>query len=92
LRKRFFLDDEDRFTIPDPDTLLDVDAALDRLALEDPTSAEVARFRLFAGLAVEEIAEALGMSRASAFREWAYARAWLTDALAARKLDDEGEA
>ena len=70
-------------TVADPDTLLDIDAALSRLAVEDPSSAEVARFRLFAGLSIDEAAQALGISRASAFREWAYARSWLTAALAA---------
>jgi RNA polymerase sigma factor (TIGR02999 family) len=65
----------------DPDLVLDVDAALERLAREDPSSAEVARLRLFAGLSIEEAAEALGLSRATAFREWAYARSWLATAL-----------
>jgi RNA polymerase sigma factor (TIGR02999 family) len=69
----------------DPDFLLDVAEALDRLAAEDPTSAEVARHRLFAGLSIEEAAEALGISRASAFREWAYARSWLATALASAR-------
>jgi RNA polymerase sigma factor (TIGR02999 family) len=66
---------------PDPDLILDVDEALARLAVEDPSSAEVARHRLFAGLSIDEAAEALGLSRATAFREWAYARSWLADAL-----------
>ncbi|AMV36153.1 ECF-type sigma factor [Planctomyces sp. SH-PL62] len=65
----------------DSDLLLDVDEALARLAAEDPTSAEIARFRLFAGLTIEEAAEAMGVSRATAFREWAYARSWLATAL-----------
>jgi RNA polymerase sigma factor (TIGR02999 family) len=65
----------------DPDLVLDVDEALERLAREDPTSAEVARHRLFAGLSIDEIADAMGISRASAFREWAYARSWLATAL-----------
>ena len=66
----------------DPDLVLDVDEALARLAVEDPSSAEVARYRLFAGLSIDEAAEALGSSRATAFREWAYARSWLATALA----------
>jgi hypothetical protein len=41
------------------------------------------RFHLFAGLSIDEAAETLGLSRATAFREWAYARSWLTTALAA---------
>ena len=65
----------------DSDLVLDVAAALERLAREDPTSAEVARHRLFAGLSIDEVAEALGLSRATAFREWAYARSWLATAL-----------
>jgi RNA polymerase sigma factor (TIGR02999 family) len=65
----------------DPDLILDVDAALERLAQEDPSSAEVARHRLFAGLSIDQTAEALGLSRATAFREWAYARSWLATAL-----------
>ena len=68
--------------VSDPDTLLDIDAALNRFAAEDPASADVARCRLFAGLSIDEAAEALGVSRATAFREWAYAKSWLTDAMA----------
>jgi hypothetical protein len=45
-----------------------------RLAAEDLASADVARFRLFAGLSIDETADALGLSRTTAFREWAYAR------------------
>jgi RNA polymerase sigma factor (TIGR02999 family) len=65
----------------DPDLLLDIDEALATLAVEDPSSADVARYRLFAGLSIEETAEAMGVSRATAFREWAYARSWLATAL-----------
>ena len=65
----------------DPDLVLDVAAALERLACEDPSSAEVARLRLFAGLSAEGTASALAISRATAFREWAYARSWLATAL-----------
>jgi RNA polymerase sigma factor (TIGR02999 family) len=82
LARRFALDEADRAIVPDPDTLLDIDAALTRLAAEDATSADVARLHLFAGLSIDEAAAALGLSRATAFREWAYARSWLTTALA----------
>ena len=80
--------------VSDPDALLDVDAALSKLAAEDPTSAEVARCRLFAGLSINEAALALGLSRATAFREWAYARSWLTAALKAgqRNGPESGQA
>jgi RNA polymerase sigma factor (TIGR02999 family) len=80
--RRFELSEADRVAVPDPDTLLAVDEALTGLAAEDPGSADVARLRLFAGLSVEEAADALDVSRATAYRDWAYARAWLTAALA----------
>ena len=69
----------------DPDVILDIDETLARLAIEDPSSAEVARLRLFGGISIEEAAEAMGISRATAFREWAYARAWLATALASSR-------
>jgi RNA polymerase sigma factor (TIGR02999 family) len=78
---RFELSESDRVTLPDPDTLLAVDEALEQLAAEDGQAAELARLRLFAGLSVEEAAAALGVSRATAFRDWAYARAWIADKL-----------
>ena len=80
--KRFEVSEDDRVVIPDPDTMLAVDEGLAKLEAEDPGSAAVARLRLFAGLSVEEAADALGISRATAFRDWAYARACLTAALA----------
>lgn len=79
--RRFELSEADRVAVPDPDTLLAVDEALAKLDAEDRGSADVARLRLFAGLSVEQAADALGVSRATAFRDWAYARAWLTAAL-----------
>lgn len=79
--RRFTVSEADRVACPDPGTLLTVDEALAKLAAEDPASAEVARLRLFAGLSIEAAAEALGISRATAFRDWAYARAILTAAL-----------
>jgi RNA polymerase sigma factor (TIGR02999 family) len=80
--RRLELAEGDRVTVPDPDTLLAVDEALAALEAEDPGSAAVARLRLFAGVSVDEAAEALGVSRATAFRDWAYARAYLTATLA----------
>jgi RNA polymerase sigma factor (TIGR02999 family) len=87
--QRFELSEADRVVIPDPDTLLTVDEVLERLAGEDPGSAAVARLRLFAGLSIEEASAALGISRATAFRDWAYARAVLTAALAGEKNPDD---
>lgn len=64
-----------------PDDLLDLTDALDALAAEDPAKAELVILRFFGGLSVEEAAGALGVSRATADRHWAYARAWLHDRL-----------
>jgi RNA polymerase sigma factor (TIGR02999 family) len=86
--RRFDIAEADRAIVSDPDTLLTVDEVLAKLAVEDSTSAEVARLHLFAGLAIDEAAEALGVSRATAFRDWAYARAVLTAAL--QENDDSG--
>jgi RNA polymerase sigma factor (TIGR02999 family) len=61
--------------------LLELHDALDRLAAEEPTAARIVETRIFAGLSVEEAAKALGMSRATAYREWTFARAWLAAAL-----------
>src|SRR5438094_2613935 len=61
--------------------LLELHDALERLAAEEPTAAKVVEARVFAGLSVEEAAAALGLSRATAYREWTFARAWLAAAL-----------
>jgi RNA polymerase sigma factor (TIGR02999 family) len=60
-----------------PDEVLAIDEALERLAAEDPQAAELVKLRYFAGLSVEEAGQALGMSRATAYRHWTYARAWV---------------
>jgi RNA polymerase sigma factor (TIGR02999 family) len=58
-------------------TILDLDEALDRLAAEEPSAAELVKLRYFAGLTTEQAAEALGISVRTANRDWAYAKAWL---------------
>jgi RNA polymerase sigma factor (TIGR02999 family) len=58
-----------------------LDDALSRLAQEDAAAAEVAKLRLFAGLPADDAAKVLGISRATAFRHWTYARAWLQSRL-----------
>ena len=76
-RKRIDLSQAEPVTDADPDALLDLDEMLTGLAGEDPEAAAVAKLRIFAGLSVEDTAEALSMSRANAYRQWAYGRAWL---------------
>jgi RNA polymerase sigma factor (TIGR02999 family) len=75
--------------VPDPrgkpDDLLAFDEALERLAREDPAAAEVVKLHVFTGMTLDETAEALALSRATVFRHWAYARAWLRSALSTDK-------
>ena len=61
----------------DPSEVLGVDRALDDLARIDPEAARVAELRYFAGLSVEETADALDLSPATVKRRWTVARAWL---------------
>ena len=63
------------------DELLALDEALTQLAAADARKAELVRLRYFVGLTLEQAAELLGISRATADRHWAFARAWLYDAM-----------
>jgi RNA polymerase sigma factor (TIGR02999 family) len=65
----------------DPDLVLSLDELLTRLGEEDAAAARVAHLHLFGGLSVEEAGEVGGLSRAAAYRNWKYARAWLREAL-----------
>ena len=76
--------DLDRVTSPaatGDDDLLELDDALSRLAKEFPVAAELVKLRFFAGMTLDDAAEALGIPRRTADRHWAFARAWLADAL-----------
>src|SRR5580658_8506025 len=73
---------ESRIELPAPqDEILAVHEALDALAAEDATSAEVVKLRYFVGMTIPEIAEALEISPRSADRHWVFARAWLKGAI-----------
>jgi RNA polymerase sigma factor (TIGR02999 family) len=64
--------------------VLALDEALDKLRVFGPRQCDVVELRFFAGLTVEEVAEALAISRATAEREWAMAKAWLYERLSPR--------
>jgi RNA polymerase sigma factor (TIGR02999 family) len=81
-RRRRELLDGHMIQAPFNEELLDLDAALDRLAAADRAAAELVKLRVFAGLSVEEIAEVQGTSPRTVKRHWAYARAWLGRQLA----------
>jgi RNA polymerase sigma factor (TIGR02999 family) len=80
-RRRVRIDLEAVLHDPPGDDLLALDEALHSLAREDPAGAELVRLRVFAGLTLAEGAEVMGIGRRTADRYWAYARAWICDAL-----------
>ena len=61
----------------DGQRLLQINDALDRLALQDASKAEIVKLRFFAGLENREIAEMLGISERTVERAWRFAKAWL---------------
>jgi RNA polymerase sigma factor (TIGR02999 family) len=72
------------------DEFLSLNEALDKLAAEDPRKAELVKLRYFTGLSVQEAADVLGISRATADRWWAYAKAWLYCALSGENKPGPG--
>jgi RNA polymerase sigma factor (TIGR02999 family) len=70
-----------------PDDLLDLNDALSQLAKVDPRGAELVKLRLFTGLNLDEAAQALGVVRRTAERDWAFAKAWLFRRLVAKEID-----
>lgn len=82
-RKREPLDAIDLAVSSDPDEIMALDVAVTRLAETDQRAADVVQLRFYAGLSVEDTAAALGLSERTVKREWAFARAWLYQALQA---------
>ena len=73
----------DSCEVPDnhPAEILAVHEALDALAAESPVKADFVKLRYFVGMSHQEAADALSISRATADRYWAYAKAFLYAAL-----------
>ena len=76
-RQRVPLDESIPASACATDELLAIDEALTRLEKDDPQAAAVVKLRYFAGLSADEAAQTLGISRASVYRHWNFARAWL---------------
>jgi RNA polymerase sigma factor (TIGR02999 family) len=74
---------------PVDEDLVALDEALTRFAEVEPRKAELVKLRYFAGLTIEEAAEALGVSPATAKRHWAYSKAWLFQALVGAEKNSE---
>jgi RNA polymerase sigma factor (TIGR02999 family) len=79
--QRVDFEELDVATSVSPDQLVALDDALERLAALDHLAGELVKLRYFAGLALDQAAAALGISTATAYRHWAYARAWLRSEL-----------
>lgn len=80
-RVRIELLDNARLLSEDPDFVLALNEMLDQLGCEDFEAQQIAKLHLFGGLSVEDAGQVLGFSRAGAYRNWKYARAWLRVAL-----------
>jgi RNA polymerase sigma-70 factor (ECF subfamily) len=76
-RTRIFCDDELTVSAKNDADVLDVDAALVRLAELDPRNASIVEMRFFAGMTIDEIATALALSKSTVEKEWMAVRAWL---------------
>jgi RNA polymerase sigma factor (TIGR02999 family) len=86
--RRVNLDEADALAAAAPDDLLAINEALDRLTAHDPTAAQLVKLHCFAGLTVEQAAEALDLSRTNAYRLWTFTRAWLQSQLTGRSDSD----
>jgi RNA polymerase sigma factor (TIGR02999 family) len=76
-RQRLELD-ADKLPAPlHADRMLELDEALARLAQRDAQAAQLVNLHCFAGLSIEQAAEMLGISARTAYRDWAFAQAWL---------------
>jgi RNA polymerase sigma factor (TIGR02999 family) len=71
------LDDVDIAVTEPAEDIVALDEALQKLALEDPTKANLVKLRYFAGLTTKQAAKMLDISQATAERYWSYARVWL---------------
>ena len=68
-----------------PDQIVALDESLERLAEEDPASIEIVKLVLFGGFTVENAGQLLHFSRATAYRHWNYARAWIKREMGSEK-------
>jgi RNA polymerase sigma-70 factor (ECF subfamily) len=85
-RARVVLDEAVALSPQKDEDVLALDECLERLAALDARQAKVVELRFFGGLSVEEVAEALGVSKRTVEGDWTFARAWLSREL---RKDDE---
>ena len=87
---RISLEDAAVFSEEHPRQMIAVDELLTRLASFDPQGSRIVELRFFAGLSLEETAEAMGLSTAKVRREWSTAKAWLTREMAREQASKPG--
>jgi len=80
-QERVDLDSIDLATASPEEQLLKIDEALERLEAQDPVKSKVVLLKFFGGSTHKEVADALEMSERSVERHWAYAKAWLYQAM-----------
>jgi RNA polymerase sigma factor (TIGR02999 family) len=85
---RVTLDESARAIMPVDVDILDLDTAMTRLASFAPRACRLAELRFFGGLSLEEAGQILGISLATAERDWQSARAWLLKELTREDGDD----
>lgn len=88
-RVRLELRDDHVVSLQQPEDILAVDEALNKLVALDPVHAQILEFRYFGGMGMKEISEALGVSSRTVERHWAMIRAWVLKELdGPTSLDD----
>ena len=87
---RISLEEAAVFSEEHPRQMIAVDELLTRLASFDPQGSRIVELRFFAGLSLEETAEAMGLSTAKVRREWSTAKAWLTREMAREQASKPG--
>lgn len=84
--RRLNVDAADLMVSIEPEEILLVDETIGELINSDPVAGELVRLRYYSGLTIEQASTVLGISPATAYRNWAFARAWL-----ASRLNSRGE-
>ena len=84
-QERLDIQEADIAASTDDEQLLAINEALDRLAAQDKSKAELVKLRYFVGMTIEEASQMLGISEPTAKRYWTYARAWLYREIQAQK-------
>lgn len=88
-RVRVDLVEHDLMVTAAVEEVLAVDEILERLGQEDSLACEVLKLKYYGGMSVDDAASALGISRATAYRHWTYARAYIRSALLADDSDQK---